>query len=404
MSDLDRQIEMKVAAEVEKQLSRERVILKEAGSIAVKIIAGSFILLFAIFTVFGLTTWQDVKKETSEFVKNKAEELIQKNDSETGVKQTLNNLVNRAIVASELLALKRQSKAPFELPQNEWDRLRNWLKGDTLGVQEFTDTLTILNAQRNDRKKADANTFLSEMLNPPDGSPYQWIRKQPDKRMAIMSTFEQLDMGGSAVEIAQSSNVSEETRIAATKYLRSIRYVEGFDKILRLASSTDESDLKREALITSAVLRPTDTRLLKEIEKLTGQMSPRSGAVRTAVEIVREVWSSRYDQEGRAERLDATKKLLEFAFKYGTYLSEESDPRMRFLTSAIIVGTAGGERTTLSGAVVGKVRLIPRSRNDGPIEVNWIDSEKRALRENLLEFSGVGFKFSCSPLSPAAME
>ncbi|WMT76597.1 hypothetical protein [Bradyrhizobium sp. Ash2021] len=56
MSDLDRRIEVAVASEVEKQLNRERTILKDAGAIALKIIAGSFVLLFAIFTVFGLTT------------------------------------------------------------------------------------------------------------------------------------------------------------------------------------------------------------------------------------------------------------------------------------------------------------------------------------------------------------
>jgi hypothetical protein len=44
--DLDRKIEVAVAAEVEKQLSRERAILKDVGGIALKIIAGSFILLF----------------------------------------------------------------------------------------------------------------------------------------------------------------------------------------------------------------------------------------------------------------------------------------------------------------------------------------------------------------------
>ena len=332
--DLDRKIEKAVAAEVEKQLNRERAVLKDVGGIALKIIAGSFLLLFAIFTVFGLTTWNDVKKETSAFVKDRADELIQRSDSETGVKQVLNNLVNRAIVASVLLRLKRDSGQELELPQNEWDRLRSWLKLENLDIHEFSDVLTILNAQKKDRKKTDANGFLSEMLSPPDTSSYQWMKKQPDKRVAIMALFEQSDMGASAVEVATSSGVSEDTKIAAIRYIRTISFTEGFDKIFHLGITADEGSLKREALVTSAVLRPTDLRVLGEIEKLMSQAAPRSSTLRSATDIVREVWRSKYDAEGEAERLDIGKKLLEFAFKHGTYFQEDEDRFARYRLAA----------------------------------------------------------------------
>jgi hypothetical protein len=280
---------------------------------------------FAIFTVFGLTTWNDVKKETSAFVKDRADELIQRSDSETGVKQTLNNLVNRAIVASELLRLNRENGHDLELPQYEWDRLRNWLKIESLDIHEFTDVLTILNAQKKDRKKADANGFLSEMLSPPENSSYQWMKKQPDKRVAIMATFEQLDMGASALELATSSGVSEETKIAAIKYIRAIHFAEGFDKILQMATSPDDGNLEREALITSAVLRPTDQRVKTQIDKLTSQSTPRSSSLRIATDIVREVWRNRYEQEEEPDRLEVGKKLLEFAFMNGVFLQEEEN-------------------------------------------------------------------------------
>jgi len=328
MSDnLDRKIEIAVAAEVEKQLNRERAILKDAGGFALKIIAGSFVLLFAIFTVFGLTTWNDVKKETSVFVKNRADELIQKSDSETGVKQVLNDLVNRAIVSSVLLTLKRERDGEFELQKNEWDRLRAWVKIESLSVDEFTDSLSVFNSQKEERRKSDANSFLAEMLNPPDGSPYQWIKKQPEKRLAIMSAFEHSDMGAAAVEVARSPDASEETRIAAARYVRKVHYVEGFDKIVRMASSVEDGDLKKEALVTASVLRPTDARLLAETNKLVGRANPRSNTIRTAVEIVLEVWRSRYFySESEPERIEAAKRLLGFAFDHGVNLSEEGNP------------------------------------------------------------------------------
>jgi hypothetical protein len=125
MSDqIESRIQALVAAEVEKQLGRERVILKDAGNLALKIIVGAFGLLFAIFTVFGITTWKDIKTETAALVKTRIEELIQKSDSETGVRQTLNDLVNKAIVSSELIILKGEANK-FELPKYEWDCLRS---------------------------------------------------------------------------------------------------------------------------------------------------------------------------------------------------------------------------------------------------------------------------------------
>jgi hypothetical protein len=477
--DLDRKIEIAVTAEVEKQLSRERAVLKDVGGIALKIIAGSFVLLFAIFTVFGLTTWNDVKKETSAFVKDRADELIQRSDSETSVKQTLNNLVNRAIVASELLRLKRDSGQELELPQSEWDRLRNWLKVENLDIHEFTDVLTILNAQKKDRKKADANGFLSEMLSPPDSSSYQWMKKQPDKRVAIMTTFEQMDMGASAVEVATSSGVSEDTKIAAIRYIRTLRFAEGFDKIFRVGISADEGVLKREALVTSAALRPTDLRVLGEIEKLTNQSAPRSSSLRIVTEIVREIWRNQYEQEGEPDRLEMGKRLLEFAFKHGIYLREDQSalrvrladgdlpaprasvllwiptgrgtasgyslgdgkqfnqltpywtllndaadsndiPKIKRLAirassprpamkitipkeAALIVENENGEQITLLRDIAESVRLAviqSKSENDNPLQVSWGDTEKRTFRGKLAGFSGKGFKFSYTPITP----
>jgi hypothetical protein len=198
---------------------------------------------------------------------NHIEELIQSSNSETGVKQTLNNLVNRAIVSSALISSKREADEDFVLPKNEWDRLRVWLKIESLDIQDFSDALAVLNTQPWERKKSDANSFLSEMLNSLSGSLYQWIKKQPEKQMAIMHNFMLADMGASAIEIAMSSSASEDLRITAIRYIKELFYLDAFDKLIGLAS-TAGGGLKEEALVTCAVLKPTHPRFTKEITKL----------------------------------------------------------------------------------------------------------------------------------------
>jgi hypothetical protein len=325
------EIRAMIQAEIGDQLDRERAILRDAGSLALKIVGGAFAILLAIFTIFGLTTWKDIASQTITYMKQRVDGLIQNSDSETGVKQTLNDLVNRSILAAELTSLSRQSGKPLDLPKFEWDRLKAWLKSESLEDQEFKDALALLNAQGSERKKSDANGFLSEMLNPPDASPYRWMVKQPEKRLAIMDDFKSVDLGASAVAIAQSSAVSEDLRLAAIKYIRDVNFTDAFDKIIAVASTTDEGPLKAEALLTSAKLRPTNPKFLAELKKLTSQSN--SSSMSEALRIVGLLWehgetySSINDAETGMQVMETSKKLLAFALDGGAYISLNSPPR-----------------------------------------------------------------------------
>jgi hypothetical protein len=338
---VESRIEALVAAEVQKQFDRERSLFRDSANIALKIIGGAFALLVAIFTIFGLTTWKDIAKETTEYMKTKVDELVQKSDSETGVKQTLNDLVNRAIIDSELTSLKRNADKELGLPKFEWDRIRAWLKLESLGNQEFSDALAVLNAQADERKKADANSFLSEMLNPTDTSPYSWIRKQPGKRIAIMSNFLHADMGSSAIELARSVAMSEEMRIAAIQYIREIRYVDGFDKLFTLIPNMEDGKLKTETFITCAVTRPSNPRFIAEVTKLTAQ--PTTNSLEIAAKIIQELLKPSKSFQSESEKsagVDLEKQLLKFAFDNGGYISFDSDriSQMRLRSSSL--GTA----------------------------------------------------------------
>jgi hypothetical protein len=317
----DQAIKSLIAAEVERQLDKERAIIKEASGIALKIIAGAFALLLAIFTVFGLTTWKDVAKETTSYMKVKVDDLIQKADAETSVKQTLNDLVNRTIVAAELTAIKR-GDGKLVLPKYEWDRLRSWLKTENLGSEEFSDALAILGAQGEERKKADANGFLSEMLNPTDASPYRWIRKQPEKRTLILSNFKHVDMGASAFELARSTTLSQETRIAAVKYLGDVNYVDSFEGLLALSSKMEDGELKMQLLVTCAKLRPAHSAFTATMKALVTQSTP--NALMTSANVVQQLaeYPSFASDDGNV--VSATlKQLLSFILKNGGFISIE---------------------------------------------------------------------------------
>jgi hypothetical protein len=359
------EIKAMVQAEIRDQLDRERAILRDAGSLALKIIGGAFALLVAIFTVFGLTTWKDVANQTTDYMKQRVDALIQNRDSETGVQQTINDLINRAIVAAELTSLSR-SRSTLDLPKFEWDRLKAWLKLESLGTQEFEDTLSILNAQSPERKKADANSFLSEMLNPSDKSPYIWIVRQPEKRLAIMENFSHPDLGSSAVAIAVSS-ASEDIRLAAIRYIRDVKYTDGFEKVITIASSTEDDRLKTEALLTSAQLRPTNRLFLSELTKLMSESNSRS--IDLAIQIVLQLWKQgdpypNLDDADTETQVSATsKELLAFALNGGAYIELRASPFIfprdevaPMLTIWVPAGKSGATGSSLSPEQFGRLK------------------------------------------------
>jgi len=328
-----------VQAEVRDQLDRQLTVLREAGGLAIKIVLAAFALLLAIFTIFGLTTWNDVAKQTTEYMKQRVDALIQSNDADTGVRQTLNDLVNRAILAAELptshtspesvppsLFESDQSPKFRDLPKFEWDRLKAWLKSEKLELQEFQDALAILNTQSTQRKKADANGFLADMLNPADTSDYRWTLRQPDKRIAIMTNFSSPDLGSSAVAIATSTS-SEDLRVAAIEYVRTVNYTDGFDKIVALAHGDGNSPVKLQALLTIAKLRPTHPQTLVTLKEFTSS-HPNYDSTRTAARIVWEWWDekktrSEHDAETQKKMIASSKELLSLAIDGGVKLSQE---------------------------------------------------------------------------------
>lgn len=172
---------------VKEKIDSELNLIKVASGVIFKVFGVSIALLLGFFTLLGVSTWKDIKRETLEYIKQETDNIIENDNLNGGVKKTLNNLVNLSILNSSLIKInylkialiKDKNKdekilhgrvsptklsekeikylikinEKFKLKDNEWSRLREWTKEESLGLQEFKDVLSVLNKQSDFRKK-----------------------------------------------------------------------------------------------------------------------------------------------------------------------------------------------------------------------------------------------------------
>jgi hypothetical protein len=319
-SSLSVDIERLVRNEVELQLAKEQKLLKDSVGLAAKIVGAAITLFLAIFTIFGLTTWREIKQETAQIVKKQAEELIQKADSETSVKDTLNDLLNRTVVSS-VLAARARNLDDVTLATNDWNRLRAWIKKEDLSLQDFADTLAVLNLQSDERKKTDANRLLAEMLNPPEKSPYKWITKQPEKTSSILTTFKHRDLGLSAVELVASSALTDSIRAEAAVYVREVNFSDGVERLLTTYKTLTHGEARRKALTTCVALRPDQSEVVLEVKRLLSG-EPQREKIEIIVDIIALIprLKSMVDSSVNLDEFRAlSRELILYATKNGLY-------------------------------------------------------------------------------------
>jgi hypothetical protein len=283
-------IERLVRSEVERQFEKEGRVFKDSIALAVKMLGGALTVFVAIFTILGFKSWGDIEKITQAYVQGRAEALILEEDSKANLHDTLTNLLNRTIVNAYLSKRTTDDEAVgdvsgfefefegeeaegIDLPVSDWNRLRGWILEEDLPLQDFVDTLDVLDSQSGDRKKADAQV-LAELLNPRTGP--QWMRNQRDKVEAILTTFRHKDLGASAAEIVDFTAYSDELRSKAAGYVGDVGYVEGVDRLLRAYGTLPGGSAKRLALVASARLSPDHTEVMKAERHLMAQ-APNSG-------------------------------------------------------------------------------------------------------------------------------
>lgn len=261
------EVDPEVVRQVRIQFEKELDLLKKTGGLAIKVLAAAAALFFAVFTLFGISTWADIKSEATEYVKKEVSTLIDSEDASTGVKQTVSDLVNQAIVDAALIQMSK-GDSEIALPDYQWRRIRNWVQSESLDSPVFTDAISVLNRQSPTRKERDTLELLAEMLDPPDGSKFAWMRKQPNKRLALLSNFRYGQMGSAAVRISLSNSETEAMRLEALGYIQLVNYTEGFANLIKMANKLPAGKMLAATLVTCGSLSPADDRLKREAEKL----------------------------------------------------------------------------------------------------------------------------------------
>jgi hypothetical protein len=314
-------IERLIRSEVASQMTKEIGLLKESVALSIKILGAAFALLLAIFTVFGLTTWRDIKEETGQLVKKQAEELIQKADADTSVKATLNDMLNRTVLSSYLAAKMKNPGRTIELAQNEWDRIRAWIKNEDLPLQEFSDALALLNLQKEERRRSDASRLIADMLNPPATSPYRWMVKQPEKVEAILRIFKHQALGAAAVEVVASRPLPDSVRGAAAAYVQEVGYADGAARLFSIYQSLPPGEARKNALIACAALRPGDPAVMAELNRLIGEPTgkEKTNIVVGVINILPDIKPRSSSSESRNEFNRISNKLLRYAADQGLF-------------------------------------------------------------------------------------
>ncbi|EJB01748.1 hypothetical protein Rleg9DRAFT_0488 [Rhizobium leguminosarum bv. trifolii WSM597] len=276
------QLQMKqmIREEVEAQLAKEQQIVKDSINLGLKIVGAALALFLAMFTIFGLTTWQQIKDQTAAIVQQEAKSLLIKENSEANAAQTLTDLLNRTVITFTIANREKKAKEEgkiypdsyvglADLEKNDWTRLRDWILQEDLPLQDFTDVLALLNAQSEDRRKADADLLLSEFLDPSKTSKSDWIVRQPEKIDAILSMFKHKDLGYAATNLALSSNHTDSVRAKAAVYIREVGFADGVDKLIAGYDQLPEGRAKREVLVTCFSMKPDLAAVMERIKALS---------------------------------------------------------------------------------------------------------------------------------------
>jgi hypothetical protein len=312
------QLERMVRHEVVSQLEREQKILRDSAGMALKILGASIALFLAIFTLFGLTAWSEIKKQVAGIVTQQAEGLIVKADSETNLKETLNNNLNRTIVAAHL-ASAASGKSSRALAANDQDRLRQWLTNEKLPLQDFSDALALLNTQSEDSKRTDSR-LLAEMLTPSPTSHLRWIARQQAKVEAILRNFKHRDLGLAATDLFASEAFSDAIRSQAATYVAEVGYVEGTEKLLQHYEQLRWSAAKRSAIVAAFTLRPQDADVLLRVKEILNE-DPDNDRLIVAQNLIHSMATKQSVRQafGNKEFLAAAKQIMNFGFKNGVY-------------------------------------------------------------------------------------
>ena len=331
-----------IIEEVQKRLDREHKTFRTAIAIVT-----------AVLLALGFGTYADFRRQAKVIVKAEVDGLINRVDSETSVRRTLDNLVGRSVMTASLIALRSPESVPpnrkitlgpekpekeLNLSFDDWTRLQKWIRDERLDLQDFSGSLVVLAAQDEGRGQQDARDFLAEMLNPRAGSRYEWMSRQPAKRLMILRSFLRPGLETPALEIATSDDFSNELRSAALDYLKAVQARDTFDDLFSIVTKGGDDALALRALLTCAWLDPLNAKIKQEMEKIVmGPSTP--GKVERALGLAAAIWyapNSTSNKTAESIRLKVLEERRSLAMQLLAYAFEEKRSRVVVLDGGVI--------------------------------------------------------------------
>ncbi len=321
---LTNEAKLAIRTEVEKILDRELSNLKQSG----KILSWLFGVVVALLGWLGFATFRDLAKGAKDIVTVKVTELINSQDSETGVKSRLAELVNRSVITAHLLDEKRTTQrnlnphagrvitvssarpqADQDLDLDDWKRLGRWIQDPTLSESDFTDALLLLGRQGGDRVKQDCHDFLAAMVNPPEKGQFSWMRGKDSKRRAILEVFRGAGLESAALQIVLNRREKLELRIASLGYLSAVNFRPAARDLLPLVQGQEEQALKDQALYTCASLDPLSSEMVKLAQSVANdeKTGKSDAATDRALKLAAAIWYAPVTIAAKGDDLRAAK-------------------------------------------------------------------------------------------------
>ena len=311
-----------IRKEVEAQIRKEVEFLKESLGLSMKIVRGSVAIFLILLAYFGYTTWKVIEDKATAIMEDKTDKVITKNDSETGVKYKLTSLLNKAVIDSVLIAKAKNLGKESPLPENDWERLRASLKIKALSLQDFMDTLAVLNMQSTDRKKKDS-MILAEFLSPVKSQELSWVINEPEKLEAILDIFKDENLGPSAANIITSEIFNKSIKEKAANYVRDVGDSSMVRRLIGAYPHLEDGPVKNATLLACLVLRPGEPKVLQELSSILSKPPSFDSSVLAADALLaiaenKPKTSDDMDVKGIE---DISKVVFQLSIKSGVFLS-----------------------------------------------------------------------------------
>lgn len=240
---------LQIRDEVEKCLSRELEKYRELLGVLLKCLAGVGVLLLGLLTLFGWTTWSDIRTQIGSSIEKNVQESLKIADEETGLVGRLNRLRNSALLATA--QIERSRSFGSETLNGDPSGCSALLSAVESGVVSEDDTdsiLFLIDGAHDVHEKINYEDRIVSRFCSKDGS--ESVRRMV--RLAILRNFSGGALCSEARNLIAASGGAEDVRIEAIRYISRVGNVSDLDFLAGLTSPQLNTRFEREIFVCLA--------------------------------------------------------------------------------------------------------------------------------------------------------